>query len=328
MQNRVYWVDQVKGFAILLVVYGHNFPFSEQYIYTFHMPLFFMVSGFFFPKSKSADVLLKRSKTLMIPYFFWASFLFLFWLFIGRGFGKSADLELSVFNNFLGIFYSQGGAAYMDWGIPMWFLPCMLVTFALYFLLTKYLSGAVKYVLVLVLLMLGLGYPHLTNFHLPWSIHVAFVALFFMMIGHVAYPYISQIGIKKSLWLIPLLLATHFALYFYNAKIDMYRAGYGSNELVFVINALIGSFAVILLVKLLPYFKPLAVLGQYTILVLALQVLSISVIKFCIWKWTGNSEFNFSELEKVLYAVLQVLLIYPVYLIVNRYCPILNGTNK
>ncbi|MDB4201501.1 hypothetical protein N9763_00715 [Polaribacter sp.] len=39
--QRIDWIDQAKGFGIILVVYGHNFPSIEDYIYSFHMPLFF-----------------------------------------------------------------------------------------------------------------------------------------------------------------------------------------------------------------------------------------------------------------------------------------------
>ncbi|WP_368384475.1 acyltransferase family protein [Polaribacter sp. AHE13PA] len=40
-QKRINWIDQIKGFGIILVVIGHNFPLIENYIYSFHMPLFF-----------------------------------------------------------------------------------------------------------------------------------------------------------------------------------------------------------------------------------------------------------------------------------------------
>lgn len=62
--KRLTWVDSLKGFAILCVVIGHvascyikagSFPdslgiefFLWQVIYAFHMPLFFIVSGFIF----------------------------------------------------------------------------------------------------------------------------------------------------------------------------------------------------------------------------------------------------------------------------------------
>jgi fucose 4-O-acetylase-like acetyltransferase len=63
MQNRDHWVDYAKGLGILLVVYGHVsrgvfnagikvdaelFKLVDSVIYSFHMPLFFFLSGLFF----------------------------------------------------------------------------------------------------------------------------------------------------------------------------------------------------------------------------------------------------------------------------------------
>ena len=51
---RLTWVDAAKGFLMILVVVGHysgptmtDFPFIK-YIYWFHMPAFFILSGLFF----------------------------------------------------------------------------------------------------------------------------------------------------------------------------------------------------------------------------------------------------------------------------------------
>lgn len=51
-KNRVEYVDIAKAFAIFLVVLGHPRPVEdygslEQFLYAFHMPLFFMLSGVF-----------------------------------------------------------------------------------------------------------------------------------------------------------------------------------------------------------------------------------------------------------------------------------------
>lgn len=64
MSNRIEWIDALKGFAILVVVIGHcvadslhsnTFPIYQDYmqmfydfIYSFHMPFFFTISGFVF----------------------------------------------------------------------------------------------------------------------------------------------------------------------------------------------------------------------------------------------------------------------------------------
>lgn len=55
-KDRIIWIDNAKAIAILLVVVGHiiQFMYSPEgfdqnivfrYIYAFHMPLFFLLSG-------------------------------------------------------------------------------------------------------------------------------------------------------------------------------------------------------------------------------------------------------------------------------------------
>jgi fucose 4-O-acetylase-like acetyltransferase len=51
--KRVAYIDIAKGIGIILVVMGHNdfaliSPFAHKLIYSFHMPMFFFMSGMFF----------------------------------------------------------------------------------------------------------------------------------------------------------------------------------------------------------------------------------------------------------------------------------------
>lgn len=76
MHERNAWVDYAKAIGIILVVYGHvargvfnaglpmdegNYLLVDSIIYSFHMPLFFFLSGLFF-----YDSLMKRGKTGLI----------------------------------------------------------------------------------------------------------------------------------------------------------------------------------------------------------------------------------------------------------------------
>ncbi|BEL98781.1 hypothetical protein SM14VA2_11940 [Serratia marcescens] len=60
------WVDYAKGIGIILVVFGHvnrglysagiqlsgsSYLLTDSIIYSFHMPLFFFLSGLFFTQS-------------------------------------------------------------------------------------------------------------------------------------------------------------------------------------------------------------------------------------------------------------------------------------
>jgi len=82
LKQRLLYFDNLKGFAILLVVLGHciqqcdsegSYQFLYNLIYAFHMPLFMAVSGFFGYKSnvEILQVTKKKFLRLMVPYFAW-----------------------------------------------------------------------------------------------------------------------------------------------------------------------------------------------------------------------------------------------------------------
>lgn len=67
------WIDWAKAIGIYLVVVGHcTFTNTniEGFIYTFHMPLFFLISGFLYKKEKLSITLYLKKLTnrLLVPY--------------------------------------------------------------------------------------------------------------------------------------------------------------------------------------------------------------------------------------------------------------------
>jgi len=91
MQNRDHWVDYAKGLGILLVVYGHVsrgvynagikvdtelFRLVDSIIYSFHMPLFFFLSGLFFlpslQKYGSTGLIADKVDSVLYPYILWS----------------------------------------------------------------------------------------------------------------------------------------------------------------------------------------------------------------------------------------------------------------
>ena len=81
-------VDVLRGFGMLLVVVGHLYsgPWTH-YIYSFHMPLFFFLSGFCAARKERQEpfgqYVLKKCRTLLLPYvvFFFLSLLIIFFLY-------------------------------------------------------------------------------------------------------------------------------------------------------------------------------------------------------------------------------------------------------
>lgn len=83
MKERIVEIDSLKGFAIFLVIAGHAiivYPinlqqqfvwcgFLQRFIYMFHMPLFFMISGFCFSYyGDYVKFIKKKIERLLIPY--------------------------------------------------------------------------------------------------------------------------------------------------------------------------------------------------------------------------------------------------------------------
>lgn len=91
MENRADWVDSAKGIGIILVVYGHVarglynadievsaelFKLVDSIVYSFHMPLFFFLSGLFFYSSFSKrggkKLVFSKIDTVFYPYVLWS----------------------------------------------------------------------------------------------------------------------------------------------------------------------------------------------------------------------------------------------------------------
>lgn len=70
--KRLEVLDIAKGIGILLVVWAHaKGPFSS-YIYQFHMPFFFLISGYLYNKVDSLKVFIwKKIQSIYFPFILW-----------------------------------------------------------------------------------------------------------------------------------------------------------------------------------------------------------------------------------------------------------------
>ncbi|MDC5705011.1 acyltransferase [Vibrio europaeus] len=143
--DRNNWVDCAKAIGIVLVVYGHvmrglfnaGFEVSEHYvlidsiIYSFHMPLFFFLSGLFFYRSlekrKGVNLMFNKLDTILYPYIIWS---------IAQGF-----IEASLSN------YTNGNVTFTQvlslWEprAQFWFLYALFLVFIVSTFIFTFLSG-------------------------------------------------------------------------------------------------------------------------------------------------------------------------------------------
>ncbi|MGE7622205.1 acyltransferase family protein [Viridibacillus sp. NPDC096237] len=143
-KKRLAWVDVTKGFLMILVVVGH-FPGDLdhpllQYIYWFHMPAFFVLSGLFFkPISKDEPIrkaVKKRFMQLMIPYLFFLLLITCIRYVLAFAYGNT---DISWYVQDFSTLIIGGRYARGSYGV-FWFTTVLFFTYLLFLLLTKYLS--------------------------------------------------------------------------------------------------------------------------------------------------------------------------------------------
>ena len=73
MKERIGYIDAAKALAITLVILGHCdcscIPYLSRFIWSFHMPLFFILSGMFVQPRPIGEALKKYARVYLLPYF-------------------------------------------------------------------------------------------------------------------------------------------------------------------------------------------------------------------------------------------------------------------
>ena len=69
-KKRIESVDLTRGLCIILMIMAHiGFgSFFDHYVHAFHMPIFFLVSGYFYKDKPLKQFFWTKTKTLLLPY--------------------------------------------------------------------------------------------------------------------------------------------------------------------------------------------------------------------------------------------------------------------
>lgn len=178
-KERIRWVDMARGYGILLVILGHLSIGDDLHlwIYSFHMPLFFFLSGVLFRADGGIFAFIrKKARNLLIPYLF-LGLLLVFWGVLMQTIksGFRLNYMLGELANF---------AIQRLW-TSAWFLPCLFLTETAYMLLFKAIKN--KKVLALLMCFIIIGahcYYRYVGVILPWNLDRAIAALPFYAAGH------------------------------------------------------------------------------------------------------------------------------------------------
>jgi len=285
--ERIAYLDVAKGIGILLVVLGHNavkdyVPGMDQFIFSFHMPFFFLLSGMLFKPTYPLPVLFKRRFTTLIrPYLTTIFLLYSVYLFF-------TETPLStIVRRILRALYASGN--YIEWA-QLWFLPHLFILNLFAGVLFLLFYGRIKWLWLRLAFLAGMlwgGIAFLPVFYmkeispfgitfllegLPLSIDLLFITATYFLIGYETRQIIPE-HFFTSRWVLILsglvLLALNIAFPY---RINLFIRIYDS----FVINtleALSGSIFILALSSLIAereskLFSILKYFGQITIVLL------------------------------------------------------------
>lgn len=255
MTQRKNWIDWLKAFGMVMIVWGHCFPRGgmSEFLYAFNVPLFFIISGYLTKRESQSSVFWRKCwYNLAVPY------LILSLLKVAGFVFKHLDDGLwawSLFGVAFG-FHSINGASGCG---NLWFVYALIVVKIVYQLFAR---GGLSKLLLVVLSFAGVGVYHYCELDLAWGVTDALLALPFFMLGNLGSTVFRSgfDGVISAVGRIPLVLRGAMAMFLfvatyavaqYNGSAYMFRGAFGSDFFLFVVSASLGCGAMLLVSTML-----------------------------------------------------------------------------
>ena len=279
-QKRISYIDTAKGIGILLVLIGHSeYPSTNliTWISSFHMPLFFILSGILFAHTgaaakKTKSFLKKKFCSILIPYLAFSILSIL----------ASAILDYESFPAYLWTALLQTISFY---GISvLWFLPALFFCEVIFFFIKKYTSPKTMVLTIGSILFLSIlgneGYHRhfiVTEAYSSLLLSYLFVVLIrtgiaitFLALGFYLYRALSgqRLSTGNYLLLSAGFLLLNLFLGFNNGGVDLNQIVF-HNYMLYYLAAFCGTMFVLCLCNALPALPPLTYMGKNSLIIMA-----------------------------------------------------------
>ncbi|BAB51279.1 acyltransferase family protein [Mesorhizobium japonicum] len=283
MATRETWLDAAKGVGILLVVAAHIAgagtdpwdPFFANAVFLFHMPLFFVISGYVYKPAERAQLFWKKVASLAVPY---VAFLLVLTLAVIsrrtllRDFPARWELGEMAVNDLLG-----GMRLWRDFGV-FWFVTCLFFTQLIYNEIANWTkSPGSPRMLGFVAFFVLLGYAIQFEWQMnssPWAVAAVPIALCCYWFGHLLRTYQFRPGTLWSFVAAVCALAVAEAASGAEIQFNMKYSIFGPPVLGLLI-ALALSLALLMLVRKAAAVEKLAVpvakLGEASLVIMFLH---------------------------------------------------------
>ena len=327
VKQRVQYIDIARAIAILATLMGHmnqfyrdslglSHPQMLAFIYVFHMPLFFVISGILFSEKSFKETsfpkfLMKKIKTLVVPYLFLDITGGLINMLMNKTY--SIDTVKRILLNTLTIHPNVGAD---------WFISALLIGEILLYFFLRYYRAVFKYFVWIPFLMIYFYTPFYTHWINIFARGI--IGFTFMLAGYFLKDYFKG-DVNKRWDVIILSFIVTFVVCELNGQIDLWGCSIG-NPVLCLAGGLAGSFWIIGLSKHISS-KLMVFIGQNTITMMGTHMICLGLL----WKLLSHTLFAAvpdllaSVYGAVIFYLLTVALNLPIMYIYNRFLPFLIG---
>ena len=188
-KKRIEYLDIARGIAIILMVIGHVVSgYKRAIIFSFHMPLFIIISGFFFKSGRNIkEEIVNIIKKLIIPYIVSIIIVHIVRIFvIGEKLSILNILEQMIFA------YSNKKTFFQNIetvGV-LWFIPFLAMCKIVFWSINKVSKNneGLKACLCIICTMIGILLAKM-EIYLPWSFDIVLASIIFYYIGYLMKKY-------------------------------------------------------------------------------------------------------------------------------------------
>ena len=293
MKNRIVWIDQIKGFAMILMVWGHLLPpiVIKKLIYSFHMPLFFFFSGYLRKERNFVDAINVKTKTLLFPYFVIAIISF------PLGFLKDTAFEINtpLFERFLQVFMIKGS---VGWNTPIWFLLVLYMLEITYAFFVKININPI----IIILFSIPIGYMiYISHIQMLFNFQIVIWMLPIYALGVLTqkYNFFSKVQNKQSIiGLVLIILGIIISIFLTKEVAEIYHSQL-DNYFLYLLNSLILIFGISQIFMLLPSSNNLDLLSKHSIFILSTHYLFFYFFQILDHFMFGDILFHYQFLPSI-----------------------------
>ena len=338
--NRVEWVDALKGFAIILIVFGHTIPYSnhlsslQNYLVSFHVPLFFIISGLLYKEKKETFLKFFKRKfmTIMIPFYIFGLLYLIPYYFWGNSVAESlGKTNFNLIGNMLSLLYGTGRNEMLAQNSSLWFLPCYFSTVCIQKIIDINIKDSLKNNIIIsfMLFILGFFIYKFFNITLPLCLEIAIVMCGFVYFGKI----IQKIKILENKYqkiLIIPFLGLGFVFHLINGHVSCMANYYSHYYLIFVVSSLFSILGYVIFFKNYNN-KMLSYLGKISLPILLLHkpiILLFQTKLGIITNYMISSNIYMELLLCIFCLIISFVFCILFYNISHKYFPILYGELK